>query len=67
VPAKTDPRWSRALTGAEPKVNSLATKLLLTRLRDEVKRDPGALGKSASQLHEFFAANPFAARDLAAL
>lgn len=67
MPAKTDPRWQRALTGAEPKVASLATKLLLTRLRDDVRRDPKVLGPSVTQLHDFFAANAFAMRDLAAL
>lgn len=67
VPTATDPRWRRALTGAEPKVSSLATKLLLSRLRDDVKRDPGSVSGAASQLYDFFAANAFAARDLAAL
>jgi hypothetical protein len=67
IPAVTDPRWRRALTGAEPKVSSLATKLLLSRLRDDVKRDPGAVSNAVSQLYQFFAANAFAVRDLAAL
>jgi hypothetical protein len=67
VPAKTDPRWQRALTGAEPKVSSLATRLLITRLRDDVRRDPKSLGPSVVQLYEFFVANSFASRDLAAL
>ena len=67
IPAKTDPCWERALTGAEPKVSSLATKLLLKRLRDDVCLDPGRLGKSATELHQFFLANAFAARDLPAL
>jgi len=67
VPSVTDPRWRRALSGAEPKVSSLATKLLLTRLRDDVRRDPTATGPAVTQLHDFFAANAFAARDLAAL
>ncbi|WP_298282487.1 hypothetical protein [Acidocella sp.] len=67
VPAQTDPRWQRALTGAEPKVSSLATRLLITRLRDDVRRDPKVLGPCITQLHGFFVANSFAARDLAAL
>ena len=67
VPIKTDPRWRRALTGQEPKVASLATKLILNRLREDVRRNPDALGSSIAQLHEFFTANAFAARDLPAL
>lgn len=67
IPAKTDPRWQRALTGAEPRVSSLATKLLLKRLRDDVRVDPGKLAKSTAELYQFFVANAFALRDLAAL
>jgi hypothetical protein len=67
IPAITDPRWQRALTGAEPQVSSLATRLLLKRLRDNVRVSPGQLGKSTAELHQFFLANAFAARDLPAL
>jgi hypothetical protein len=67
IPTKLDPRWTRALTGPEPKVSSLATKLLLSRLRDDVRRDPTVLTHSVTQLQSFFQANAFAARDLAVL
>ncbi|WP_234732115.1 hypothetical protein [Acidocella facilis] len=64
IPAISDPKWRSALTGAEPKVNSLATKLLLSRLREEVRHNPSGIGRAAVELHEFFANNAFAARDL---
>ena len=64
IPAISDPKWRSALMGAEPKVNSLATKLLLSRLRDEVQRNPSTLSRAVAELHEFFANNAFAARDL---
>lgn len=67
IPPKLDPRWARALTGPAPRVSSLAARLLLSRLRDDVRRDPGAIAGCAAQLHEFFQTNAFAARDLQAL
>ncbi len=67
IPSLMDPRWRRALTGDEPKVTSLATRLLISRLRDDVRRDPSAMNDAVSQLHGFFSANAFAARDLSAL
>lgn len=67
IPPTIDPCWTRALTGPQPAVSSLATKLLLSRLRDDVKRDPAALSTSVSQLQSFFETNAFAARDLAVL
>lgn len=67
IPTKLDPRWARALTGPEPKVSSLATKLLLSRLRDDVRRDPAMLQDCVLQMQVFFEKNAFAARDLPAL
>jgi hypothetical protein len=67
IPTELDPRWARALTGPEPRLSSLATKLLLARLRDDVRRDPSALGPCITQLHAFFCTNAFAARDLPGL
>jgi hypothetical protein len=67
IPPELDPCWARALTGPEPQISSLATRLLLSRLRDDVKRDPAAMGACVSQLQAFFQTNAFAARDLAVL
>jgi len=67
VPPQSDPAWRRALTGEEPKVSALATRLLIARLRDEVKRDPTRLDQAVLQLRSFFTSNAFAMRDLARL
>jgi hypothetical protein len=64
VPPETDTVWVRALTGPEPKVSALATRLLIARLRDEVKRDPARLKPAIDQLRNFFANNAFAQRDI---
>ena len=68
VPSKTDARWQALLTGSlEPAFTSLATRLLVARLRQEVSRNPAALTRAIDELHGFFTANEFVARDLAAL
>lgn len=67
VPSVTDPSWCRALTGEEPKVSALPTRLLLARLREEVARNPTRLDAAVAQLREFFTSNVFAMRDLARL
>jgi hypothetical protein len=59
-PARSDPRWI-ALTQAEqtPPVQLLALKLLLTRVEQDVKRDPSiaTVNKAADELYEFFVKN----------
>jgi hypothetical protein len=67
VPPLSDPRWRRALTADEPKLSSLATRFMVTRLRDTVRANPGGLSEAVRELHAFFVSNAFAARDLAAL
>jgi len=68
IPPKTDGRWQALLTGsAEPAFSSLATRLFVARLRQAIRRDPNALGTAIDELHAFFTANAFAARDLSAL
>jgi hypothetical protein len=64
IPPEQDALWARALTGPEPKVSALATRLLIARLRDEVKRAPDRLAPAIAQLRGFFANNAFALRDL---
>ncbi|NRA30201.1 MAG: hypothetical protein HRU11_08050 [Parvularculaceae bacterium] len=46
---------------------SLATKILLSRLRREVANDPGSMSAKIDELRAFFAKHTFAERDLAAL
>jgi hypothetical protein len=68
VPPKTDGRWQALLTGAiQPRFSLLATRLLVARLRQEVKQDSAALAPAIDELHTFFTSNEFVARDLAAL
>jgi hypothetical protein len=68
VPAKSDPRWRTLLEGAQdPQLSTLATKLMVQRLRQAVKRDPTSLSASIAEIHDFFTTNAFAHRDLAVL
>ena len=68
VPAKSDPRWRNLLEGSQdPKLSALATKLMVQRLRQAVKRDPSSLSVSIGEIHDFFTTNTFAHRDLAVL
>lgn len=60
LPARSDPRWT-ALTQAEhtPPVQLLALKLLLTRVGQDVKRDPSVatVNRASDELYEFFVRN----------
>lgn len=58
----------RALTSGEDLGSvSLATRMLVSRLRREVAADPAALPAAVAELNDFFAANPSAQPDLAHL
>lgn len=46
---------------------SLATKILISRLRLDISAQPGNLGSAMAELKAFFAKHPFAQKDLAAL
>ncbi|MEM9839936.1 MAG: hypothetical protein AAF830_12400 [Pseudomonadota bacterium] len=46
---------------------SLATKILVARLRKEVKADPASLTAKTAELATFFQKNTFATRDLAVI
>ncbi|MEM1381044.1 MAG: hypothetical protein AAGH41_10515 [Pseudomonadota bacterium] len=43
---------------------SLATKILLSRLRKEVANDPNSIGAQVAELKAFFQKHSFASRDL---
>lgn len=64
VPSKENPKWrdvlERELTTP---LNSFALKMLVTRLRSEVKRDPATLPNSIDELHSFFVRNEEIARE----
>ncbi|WP_274963072.1 hypothetical protein [Thioclava electrotropha] len=67
VPGADDPRWKRVLTSqSDLSAASLATKILIARLRREVAARPASLGEKIAELREFVTKNAFAAGDVAA-
>lgn len=66
IPAPSDPRWQRVLTSESDLSGSvLATKILVTRLRREIKMQPGAMSEKVSELRAYFEKNSFATKDIA--
>lgn len=66
IPDAGDPRWSRVLTSeSDLSAASLATRILISRLRREVKAAPGTIGAKAGELRDFVTKNPFAVADVA--
>jgi len=66
IPDSSDPRIKLAITSdADISRASLATRILVSRLRADVKRDPGSLQSRVLELHSFLSKNDFAQRDLA--
>lgn len=65
IPDSTDPRWSRVLTTDKDLTGaSLATRILVARLRGEVRKAPAQLAASIAELRGFMAKNSFATADL---
>ena len=68
LPPLDDPRWQRTLLSSSDLTSvSLATRLLVARLRREVARDPGRLETAVDELRGFFAKNESARLDIASL
>lgn len=66
VPAPNDGCWKRVLQSQSDLSNvSLATRLLVSRLRREISGNPGALPGKINELREFFSKNAFAQADIA--
>lgn len=66
VPVATDPRWQRVLTSnTDLSSASLATKILITRLRREVSGAPATLQTKIDELRAYFEKNAFAHGDFA--
>jgi hypothetical protein len=66
VPEPNDPRWKRVLTtDSDLSSASLATRILITRLRREVAGAPAALAAKIAELHGFVSKNSFAHADAA--
>lgn len=63
-----DPRWRKILTtDSDIAAASLATRILIARLRREVVRTPSTLSEKVTELLEFFGKNPMGAADAARL
>ncbi len=67
IPPKSDPRWRDLLLGEERRFESLATTLVLVRLRDAVTADAARTESAIEELHGYFAGSSFAAHDLPSL
>jgi hypothetical protein len=68
VPNQSDPRWKEVLSEQRnPTFSALATRLLVTRLRQTVRSDPTSIAAAVQELHKYFTANGFAQRDLSNL
>ena len=66
VPAANDPRWQRVLTSdSDLSSASLATKILVTRLRREARNAPATLSSKINELRAYFEKNAFAQADMA--
>ncbi|MGO4852733.1 hypothetical protein [Phaeovulum sp. W22_SRMD_FR3] len=66
IPEANDPRWSRVLTSeSDLSAASLATRILVTRLRREVKSAPAVLSSKIGELRDFVGKNTFAHADVA--
>lgn len=65
IPDLNDPRWKRVLTSnSDLAAASLATRILISRLRREVAEAPGSLMAKAGELRDFIAKNSFALADV---
>ncbi|MGD9917005.1 MAG: hypothetical protein AB7U46_03225 [Paenirhodobacter sp.] len=66
IPEANDPRWTRVLTSnSDLSTASLATRILISRLRREVASAPGTLAAKIAELRDFVAKNSFATADIA--
>lgn len=65
IPNPSDPCWQRVL-GSEKDLSaaSLATKILVSRLRREVKSNPYSMNDKIAELRGYFEQNQFAAKDI---
>lgn len=66
IPDSNDPRWRRVLTTqSDLSAASLASRILISRLRREVEGSPASLAEKIAVLRAFFAKNSFAHADFA--
>jgi hypothetical protein len=68
IPNQSAPRWSHVLKcQADLADAGLATRILISRFRQEVAANPGAMPSKVAELHSYIEKNDFAQRDLALL
>ncbi|WP_353473637.1 hypothetical protein PVT71_06235 [Salipiger sp. H15] len=66
IPDASNPCWRRVLTSeAELSGAVLATKILVTRLRREVRSKPADMTGKIAELRGYFEKNAFATKDIA--
>ncbi len=66
IPDTHDPCWRKVLTTeSDISAASLATRILVSRLRREVGQAPASLMEKVAELHSFFVKNSFAVADIA--
>lgn len=67
IPQAQDPLWNRILTGAAtPDGLSLATRMLLARLRRRVLQEPSVLAEAIADLRSYYIGNRYVLPELAA-
>ncbi len=60
LPRKSDPRWVELVTNGPSKpIKLLALKFMLTRMVQDIKRDPspGTTGRNVDEIYQFFTGN----------
>ncbi|MBT9384677.1 hypothetical protein KM176_12480 [Pseudooceanicola sp. CBS1P-1] len=68
IPDLTNPLWRDALKSSSALAGaSLATRMVVARLRVRVSNDPGQLADAARELHDYFVGNRNAVGEIAAL
>ncbi|MEO5620213.1 MAG: hypothetical protein ABIQ85_04790 [Cypionkella sp.] len=66
IPDSSDPRWRRVLTTqGDLSSASLASRILIARLRRDVAAAPGSLTDKIAELRGFYAKTAFAQADIA--
>jgi len=66
IPEPTDPRWKRVLqSDADLPKATLATRILVSRLRREVRVTPALMSSKIIELRAYYQGKPFATDDFA--
>ncbi len=66
IPGPSDPCWRRAICSEKDlSAASLATKILVSRLRQETKSNPAKANEKIAELRKYFDKYTFASKDIA--